>query len=124
MADNAKAKAIYYWFGENNINLLGQWFYISAKLLQQSYLIDVAALPPRMLMLQFMNPLLSNNKNIIDWVAHYDDAFHEKRREDFREPDFHGYSALLAIRGDWSRLAERCEKILSGELRSAKEKSF
>ena len=44
-----------------------------------------------------------------------------KDRDNPKQPAFHGYQMILALNHEWERLAERCEQILSTNLRKDKK---
>lgn len=65
--------------------------------------------------------LLSDNEEIISWYSQhrvsYDRQGSIKDRDNPRKPDFHGYQLILALNHEWELLRERCELILSTELK-------
>nr|WP_301540015.1 Imm49 family immunity protein [Ralstonia pickettii] len=90
-----------------------QWCYVSGRLIQLRYSLETDTTGPGGKMLQLLQPLLSNNNALIDWFAHYDQAYDLKRVENHKSHDFWAYQAILALRGEWERLTERCEKVIS-----------
>jgi hypothetical protein len=67
-------------------------------------------------------PLLSDHEPLIRWLMHNDRPYDMGRAENHRTYDFHGYQALLALRGEWDRLAARCERVLADEPVAKKKK--
>lgn len=70
--------------------------------------------------------LLSDHEEMIDWYRqHRVSYFFEgeiKDRDNPKQAAFHGYQALLALNGDWDLLRQRCEQILSADLK--KDRKF
>jgi hypothetical protein len=113
LARHAEAKAISSWFEYNDLRSMQQWFYVAARLETLICQFEIDTLEPLAHMLQLMKPLLSNNKSVIDWFAHYDGPYDLARVEEHKTLDFRAYQALVALRGEWPRLEERCERVLA-----------
>jgi Immunity protein 49 len=124
LARHAEAKAISSWFEYNDIRSMRQWCYVAARLQMLIYRFDVDTLEPGWHMLQLMKPLLSNNRSVIDWIAHYDGPYDLGRVEDHKTRDFRAYQAIIALRGDWPRLLERCERVLSDPPGASSEQKY
>jgi hypothetical protein len=124
LSSNALANAMFAWFGNHDLNAMKQWCYVAAKLDQLYFQMqeddpDWGRGVPGLL-----KPLLSDNKELIDWFAHYDLAYDMKRVENHKTHDFWVYQAIVALRGDWPRLAERCERIIADPPGATKEQKY
>lgn len=113
LARHAESKAFHSWFGEHDLRSMRQWFYVSARLDMLVYRFDTDRSGPWGKTLMLRKPLLSNNKFVIHWFAHYDVAYDLTRVEDHKTRDFLAYQAMVALRGEWPRLLERCERVLA-----------
>ena len=65
-----------------------------------------------------------NNDSLIDWFAHYDQMYDMKRVESHKTHDFWAYQAVLALRGEWDRLIERCERIIADPPDASSEQKY
>jgi len=124
LSNHAEANAMYAWFGVHDLDAMRQWCYVAAKLEQMLYLMDPDTISPGGKTLRLMMPLLSNNDSLIDWFAHYDQAYDMKRVESHKTHDFWAYQAMLALRGEWDRLIERCERIIADPPGASAEKKY
>jgi len=124
LARHAEAKAISCWFEDNDLRSMRQWFYIAARLDMLVYRFETDTLSPGWKMLQLIQPLLSNNKSVIDWFAHYDARYDLTRAESHKTHDFWAYQATVALRGEWPRLRERCELVLADPPGASKEQKY
>ncbi len=118
----AKGKAMLAWFESHDLNTMRQWWYVSAKLDQMWYQIQPDILNGGNKLLRLLAPLLSNNDALIDWFAHYDQTYDMKRVESHKTGDFWAYSGALALRGEWPRLIERCEKVINDPPKGAQQR--
>ena len=124
LSSHAEANAMYAWFGLHDLEAMRQWCYVAAKLDQMAYQIKSDTINPGWKTLQLLKPLLSNNDVLIDWFAHYDQMYDMKRVENHKTHDFWAYQAVLALRGEWDRLIERCEKIIGDPPDANAEKKY
>lgn len=118
LSHDAQAKAMLAWFEQNDLNALRQWSFVSAKLMQLYHQMETAEgsvlkINAGPYSAELMQPLLSNNNELIDWFAHYDEIYDMNRVEKVSTLDFMAYQAVVALRGDWPRLIERCNKVIA-----------
>lgn len=124
LSADAGANAMLAWFGKHDLNAMKQWCYVAAKLDQLYYQMqesdpDWGRNFPRLL-----TALLSEHEALIAWFANYDLAYDMKRVENHKTHDFWAYQAIVAIRGDWSRLIDRREKIIADPPGASKEQKY
>lgn len=119
----AHANAVVSWFRDHNLTAFKEWCYICAKLERMVFQhVPFEWFPAY----KFFSPLLSDNAEIIDWYRQhrisydYDDS-DIKDRNNPKQPAFHGYQMLLALNHEWDLLGQRCEQILSMELKKDKK---
>ncbi|MCU4386083.1 immunity 49 family protein [Acinetobacter haemolyticus] len=114
----AEANAMVSWFRDSDLVAFKQWCFIAAKLNRMVFQFDVIEWFPAY---KHLYALLSDNEEIISWYAKhrlpYDRQGSIKDRDNPRKPDFHGYQLILALNYEWELLRERCELILSTELK-------
>lgn len=114
----AEANAMVSWFRDSDLIAFKQWCYIAAKLDRMVFQFDVIEWFPAY---KYLYALLSDNEEIISWYSQhrvsYDRQGSMKDRDNPRKPDFHGYQLILALNHEWELLRERCELILSTELK-------
>ena len=115
----AHANAIVAWFRDKDLIAFKQWCYIAAKLERMVFqFIPYEWFPAY----KFFSPLLSDNEEIISWYRQHRVSYDStkgarKDRDNPRQPDFHGYQLILALNHEWDLLRQRCEQILSMELK-------
>jgi Immunity protein 49 len=116
LASHAKASALFSWFRHNDLESMRQWWYVAAKLHQWNYS-RYAQTAPVGNMLELISPLLSNCRLLIQWFADYHYSYDSSDMmtlvEDPRTRSFCAYQAFLALRGEWGRLIERCERVIA-----------
>ncbi len=61
---------------------------------------------------------------MIDWFSQCDAAYDPHRAEDHKTHDFWAYQAMVALRGDWPRLVDRCERVLADPPRASREQKY
>ncbi|MEB3792585.1 Imm49 family immunity protein [Acinetobacter sp. IK40] len=114
----AEANAVIAWFRDGDLIAFKQWCFIAAKLNRMVFQFDVIEWFPAY---KHLYALLSDNEEIISWYRQhrvsYDRQGSIKDRDNPRKPDFHGYQLILALNQEWELLRERCELILSTELK-------
>ncbi|MCU4378387.1 immunity 49 family protein [Acinetobacter haemolyticus] len=114
----AEANAMVSWFRDSDLVAFKQWCFIAAKLNRMVFQFDVIEWFPAY---KHLYALLSDNEEIISWYSQhrvsYDRQGSIKDRDNPRKPDFHGYQLILALNHEWELLRERCELILSTELK-------
>lgn len=112
LSGHAMATAMYTWFRSRDLQSMRKWWYVAAKLLQWSYL-GSEKVNPTMYMFDLINPLLSNNRQIIHWFTNFDPSYDVTSVEDPASHHFRAYQAFLALRAEWGRLIERCERVIA-----------
>lgn len=105
----ANATALVSWFGGHDLVKCKQWSYVSAKLERIRFQMEPNSWYPAYLLLM---PLLSDHEGLVGWFAANDRPFDMERAANPSTPEFHGYQALLALRGEWKSLEERCIQII------------
>jgi hypothetical protein len=124
LSRHALASAIFAWFGNHDLNAMKQWFFVAGKLDQLYYQMQENDPEWGRGFPKLFKPLLSDHNALIDWFAHYDLAYDMKRVENHKTHDFWAYQAIVAIRGDWPRLIERCERIIADPPGASKEQKY
>lgn len=124
LSSHAMASAMYAWFSENDLQSMKQWWYVSAKLDQFHYRIELDTLSPGGKTLGLLKPIMSDHAGVIDWFAHFDAMYDMKRVENHKAHDFWAYQTMIALRGDWSRLVERCERVMNDPPGSSREQKY
>lgn len=109
LLSHAKATALVSWFKDQDLVKFKQWSYVSAKLERMKFQMEPGVWYPAYLLLM---PLLSDHEKLIGWFAHNNRPFDIVRADNPTTPEFHGYQALLALRGEWKTLEERCLRII------------
>lgn len=61
--------------------------------------------------LDFMRALVSDNALLIDWYCNDSEFFDEKRIQSTTTADFLAYQIILAVKGDFAQLIERCSQM-------------
>lgn len=112
LARHAEAQMVFEWFVNNDLRAMQQWSYIKGKLQQLIFQMNPDTINAGGKTYGLIFPLLSNHKKLIEWFGANDAAYDMKRVENHKTFDFWAYQALLAIRGEWSRLEKRCHVIL------------
>jgi hypothetical protein len=105
----ADAAALVSWFSDLSLERFKQWSYVSAKLGAMLFKANPKAWYPAYLLLM---PLLSDHEGLIQWFAHNEEPFDMARANNPSTAEFHGYQALLALRGEWKALEERSLQII------------
>jgi hypothetical protein len=124
LSSHAMGSALCEWFEHHDLDAMKQWWYVSAKLDQFWYRIATEPFSPGANMLRLLRPLLSNNKQLVEFFSHYDKIYDAKRVEDHRTHDFFAYQSIVALQGDWQRLLTRCDKALGNPPGASKEQKY
>ena len=112
------------WFTHYNLTSMREWCYVASRLDQELYRRVPDTMSPGAKMLQLLKPLLSNNREMIDWFANHDQAYDLKRVEDPKTHDFWAYQGVVALRGDWDRLVSRCRTIANDPPKAREEQKY
>jgi hypothetical protein len=109
LSSHATAAALVSWFEHRDLNAFKQWCYVGGRLEYVLFRRQPKRWFPTYLLLA---PLLSDHEGLISWFSRNDQPFDMERANDIRTAEFHGYQALLALRGEWETLEERCLRII------------
>jgi hypothetical protein len=112
LSSQAMGEAILAWFERHDISNFKNWLFTAAEIDRISYLAETNTSAPAAKFLQLLKPLVSDNVSLISWFSNYDSAYDAKRIEDPKTEDFFAYQAIIALRGDWSRLKLRCDNVI------------
>lgn len=118
-----EANATVAWFEKRDLIEFKQWAFLASKL--QRILLQYRPnewFPAYKL----FYTVLSDNTELISWYKQFQLPFCSspsdiKDRDNPKQPDFHAYQALLALNGEWDELRQRCELILSTDLKKDKK---
>ncbi len=124
LSSDAEANAMLSWFGNHDLHAMKQWCYVTSKLDQLWYQMIADRLSAGGCMLRLLKPLLSDHEALINWFAHYDSLYDLKRVENHKTGDFFAYQTIVALRGDWPRLIERCEKVIADPPGASSEQKY
>ena len=125
LSSHALASAMSAWFSHHDLEVMRQWCYVAAKLDQEQYRrTEGQTDSPGAKLLQLLKPLLSNNSTVINWFAHFDGCYDLKRVENPKTTDFWAYQGVVALRGDWDRLVERCERVISDPPKATSQQKY
>ncbi|NRF69416.1 immunity 49 family protein [Aquincola sp. S2] len=109
----ALAQAMLAWFDSHDLAGLRQWCYVGAKLRLLRFKMKPDTFGPGGKFLELRLPLLSNHAGVIQQFIDADSMYDMKRAESHKTHDFCAYQAIVALRGEWTRLAERAERVLA-----------
>ena len=124
LSRHAEASGFYAWFEKRDLTSMRQWFHTAAKLDRKWYQMEEDKQGFGSNILQLIKPLVSNDHSLIEWFAHYDQVYYLDRVEKQTTHDFWAYQAIVALRGEWPRLIERCEKVMRAPARAASEQMY
>jgi hypothetical protein len=128
LASGAEADAMFAWFSDGDLRATKQWAYVCGMLdklvLKMTASDEAFTHGPGGKTLGLRMPLLSDNKELIDWFANYDHAYDQKRIENHKTHDFWAYQAIVALRGDWTRLLSRCNSVMADPPGAAGERKY
>lgn len=114
----SEAKTMIAWFRDHDLVAHKQWAYMTAKLRRMIKQLEPSSWFPAY---EHLLPLLSDHPGLVSWYsqhrAPYMTRLGIKDKDNPKQPAFHGYQALLALNGQWDELRERCERILSMDLK-------
>ncbi|WP_338523935.1 hypothetical protein NUH87_30225 [Pseudomonas batumici] len=74
LSSHALASAMLAWFEGHDLELMKNWYYVSAELNRFSYGLEIDTINPLAKKLQLLKPLLSDNSEIIDWFSTKNEA--------------------------------------------------
>ncbi|TWC49164.1 immunity protein 49 of polymorphic toxin system [Pseudomonas sp. SJZ080] len=113
LSSHAFAKGIHAWFETANLEVMKNWFYVSECLHKYQFMLqsDKMNLLPKTL--DFMRALVSDNASLIDWFCNCNEIIDEKRIQSTTTADFLAYQIILAVKGDFSQVAERCLQMIA-----------
>ncbi|WP_175948506.1 Imm49 family immunity protein [Burkholderia pyrrocinia] len=100
----ATAASLVSWFRDHSLSDFKKWCYVAGKLDYILFKREPRRWYPAYLLLM---PLLSDNERLIQWLTQSDQLADVARAHQPAAPEFHGYQALVALRGDWKLLEER-----------------
>ncbi|ONG37174.1 hypothetical protein BKE30_15095 [Alkanindiges hydrocarboniclasticus] len=113
-----EANCMMSWFRDHDLLAFKQWAYMAAKLNRMVIQYKPYDWFPAY---EHLYALLSDNEAIISWYKQHRLPYliesEIKDRDNPKQPAFHGYQALLALNGQWDELRQRCEQILSMEIK-------
>jgi len=124
LARHAMASAMHAWFEQRDLAATRNWFHVAAKLDQKWAQMEEDKQGAGSKMLLLIKPLVSNDRGLIQWFANFDQAFWTDRVDNPSTHDFWAYQALVALRGEWDRLIERCERVIRDPPSAAAEKKY
>ncbi len=111
LSSHALAMGMVSWFEVKSLELMKEWFSISGELNKYAFTLQSDVMNFLFKVLEFMRPLVSDNERLIDWFCQFSDIRDAKRIESVTTPDYIGYQIILAVKGEWELLAERCERM-------------
>ncbi|MFS8116398.1 Imm49 family immunity protein [Rhizobium jaguaris] len=124
LGSHAFANAIYSWFSLHDLDAMKDWFFLSASLDKKIYEIEIDRNGAIGKLLQLLHPLLSDNRDLIEWYAYNPDLYYQDRIENTKTADFFAYQGVVAIQGDWDRLRDRCARVLADLPKTANLKKY
>ena len=105
LSRHAEASGFYAWFEERDLtSAMRQWFHTAAKLDRKWHQMEEDKQGFGSNTLRLIKPLVSNDRSLIEWFAHYDQVYYLDRVEEQTTHDFWAYQAIVALRGEWPRL--------------------
>jgi len=114
LSSYAEARCMIAWFENHDLSELKQWAYVAGKL-RMIYKIrrgpgrGSLSIPSSVLLF----PLISDNQALVDWFVSYEDGYHPADLKNPKAGAYHDYQAVVALRRNWTKLAERSELFLS-----------
>jgi hypothetical protein len=124
LSGHALGKAMVAWFANHNLIEFKDWLYTAAEIDRLSYQTQIDTSAPGAKFLQLLKPLVSDNASLINWFSQYDLTYDVNRIEDPGTEDFLAYQAILAIRGDWTLLTDRCGRVAANLLPGRVQKKY
>ena len=91
LSRHAEASGCYAWFEERDLTSMRQWFHMAAKLDRKWYQMEEDKQGSGSKMLKLIKPLVSNDRSLIEWFAHYDQVYYLDRVEEQTTQDFWAY---------------------------------
>lgn len=111
LVSHAMDRGLLAWFKMHDLTALRQWFREVARLDRLSYEAEANTLNPLAASWALMYPLVANDEELIDWYSGFEGTHDGERVEDTDTADFLAYQYIVALRGDWARLASRCDRL-------------
>jgi hypothetical protein len=124
LSGHVLGKSMVAWFADHNIVEFKNWLFTAAEIDRLAYQAEIDTLAPGGKFLQLFRPLVSDNTDLINWFSQYDLAYDLNRIEDPRAEDFFAYQAVLALKGDWTLLSDRCGKVAANSSPGRVEKKY
>lgn len=128
MLSYAECQAMKQWYVHQDLRGLKNWLYVRSKLeyilTQAPYNEAINPVAHEYRALHGWFYLISDNAELIDWYSNIDQMFDARRTGNPRMFDFWTEQFFIALRGEWSLLADRCERILSSPPKSGRERKF
>ncbi|NTF46174.1 Imm49 family immunity protein [Rhizobium rhizogenes] len=121
LGSHAFVNALYSWFGLHDLDAMKEWFFLSASLDKKIYEIEIDQSGP---IGKLLHPLLSDNRDLIEWYANNPALYPQDRIENTKTADFFAYQGAVAIRGEWDRLRDRCARVLADPPRTSQLKKY
>jgi len=113
LVSHALASAISAWFRVGDLQAFKQWTYVAGKLQIMATEWD----PPTFFSIgrawDFFGLVLSDAPDCVELCGRYEKLLDKDEVEKHKRAPFFVNQFLLALRGDWPRLRERCEKVLA-----------
>ena len=110
-SSDSGARAIYSWFGQHDLRAAKNWAYVSGKCNSIARQGDpeykMNAYPPFIFDL-----LLADHPALINWAVAQDYVYTNPRGQKPKTFDFHRLQTLLALKGDWTLLRERSQRVV------------
>jgi hypothetical protein len=123
-----EASAIADWFQTGDVGVLKNAFYARSKidyiLTSSPYREVVNDHAFEGIALCGMFPLVSDNRQLIDWYAKIDGQFNDARINNLKQFDFWTKQFFLALRGEWDVLGDRCQRIIDSPPQGSRERKF
>lgn len=121
LGSTTQAKSLMAWFRDHDLQACKQWAYVAAKLHRMYFQCKPNA---PLSAADHLYVLLSDHPDLINWYSQHEASYAKglalKDRDNPKQFKFRSYQALLALNGRWDELRQRCERILSMDLKRDK----
>lgn len=108
LSSYAFAKGIHAWFELSDLEVMKNWFYVSESLHKYQFSLQSDKMNFLPKALDFMRALVSDNISLIDWFCNCNEIVDGKRIQSTTTADFLAYQIILAVKGDFPQIIERC----------------